>query len=105
VNETCGLCGEGPSRSGRYGAFFGGRSGDVDLHHDFERIEVGRRANGTPIKVTCYEAWTVYGLRRIARGVYGSDQAPEKVINLRPEDVEPIRALIAELRAERDCGA
>lgn len=72
MSETCGLCGEGPSRQGRYGEFFGGSVNGQKLHHDFERIPVGRRANGTPIKVTCYEAWTVYGLRRIARGVYGS---------------------------------
>jgi hypothetical protein len=63
VSETCGLCGEGPSRQGRYGEFFGGSVDGMKLHHDFERITVGHRMNGTPIKVTCYEAFVVYGLR------------------------------------------
>lgn len=98
MTKLCGLCGQPPARDGIHGAFFGGTADDVDLHHDFDRITVGHRENGTPIKVTCYEAWTTYGMRK------------ELTIKLRPDMVAYVAELMQTMRedsgvAELDCGA
>jgi hypothetical protein len=60
-DRVCALCGEPPGHL--YGTFFGANVDGLDLHHDFDRIIVGYRTDRTPIKVTCYHAWTVWGIR------------------------------------------
>jgi hypothetical protein len=94
TGRVCALCGEPPGHL--YGAFFGASVGNLDLHHDWDRITVGERDNGTPIKVTCYEAYTTYRVRRSI------------TIKLDPEDVPGVANLLRSLRDdadERDCGA
>lgn len=64
MNETCVLCGKGPIWATDDGhGFFGAVVPEGRIHHHYDTQVVGRRDNGTPIKVTCYEAWTVYGQR------------------------------------------
>jgi hypothetical protein len=59
MSGRCGLCGEGPGPRG----FFGGNADGLSLHHDDDRQVVGRRTDGSEIRVTCYEAWTTYKRR------------------------------------------